>query len=110
MTEIENIVMGYCKDIQKNIIPSNIYVKKAVKRFIADLKSVDLPSWDYFMDWDVAQQFYDFTKSLVLTNGKNLQLLPWQLFVHANLIGWRYKLNKNKLRFRSGAVFVPRTP
>ena len=107
-TEIENIVHEYCKAITKNIIPSNIYVKKAVKRFINDMKNESLPSWDYYMDWDEAQRFYNFSKSLVLTNGNNLQLLPWQLFVHANLIGWRYKLNKNKLRFRSGAVFVPR--
>jgi phage terminase large subunit-like protein len=43
-----------------------------------------------------------------LPSGKFLELLPWQLFIISNLIGWRYKQNKNKLRFRSGAVFVPR--
>jgi len=107
-TEVEIIVHEYCKSITKNIIPSNVYVKKAVRRFISDMKNEPLPSWDYYMDWDIAQKFYDFTKSLNLTNGKYLQLLPWQLFIHCNLIGWRYKFNKNKLRFRSGAVFVPR--
>jgi len=107
-TEVENIVHEYCKSITKNIIPSSIYAKKAVRRFVNDLKNESLPSWDYCMDWGVVQKFYDFTKSLILTNGKHLRLLPWQMFIHANLLGWRYKNQKTKLRFRSGAVFVPR--
>ena len=108
ITEAEQTVLKYCDDIIKNKIPSGMYVKKAVRRFKNDLKNIALPSFDYIMDWQIVQRFYDFTKGLILTNGKNLQLLPWQLFIHGNLIGWRYKLNKNKLRFRSGAVFVPR--
>jgi len=108
VNEVQKIVMQYCKDITKNIIPSNIYVKKAVKRFMNDLKNESLPSWDYYMDWDIAQKFYDFTKSLVLTNGKHLQLLPWQLFILSQLTSWRYKNQNSKMRFRSGAVFVPR--
>jgi phage terminase large subunit-like protein len=36
-----------------------------------------------------------------------LELLPWQLFIHANLLGWKNRYD-DKQRFRSGAVFVPR--
>jgi phage terminase large subunit-like protein len=104
--KIEDKVLDYCKDINYNKIPSCSYVKKAIKRFKSDLRN---KSWDYYMDWEYVQKFYEFSKKLKLTNSKKyLDLLPWQLFIHANLLGWRYKNNKNKIRFRSGAVFVPR--
>ena len=106
--EVKKIVLAYCNDILKNKIPSCIYVKKAVKRFLNDLENEKLASWDYYMDWEVVQEFYEFTKDLKLPNGKYLNLLPWQIFIHVSLLGFRYKFNKNKLRFRSGAVFVPR--
>jgi phage terminase large subunit-like protein len=106
--EVKEIVLNYCKQIQSNKIPSCVYVKKAVKRFLNDIKNEGLPSWDYYLNWEEAQKFYDFTKMLKLTSGKFLDLLPWQLFVLVNVYFFRYKLNKGKLRFRSGAVFVPR--
>ena len=106
--EAQKIVLNYCDSIAKNKIPSCIYVKKAVKRFFNDLKNEGLESWDYSMNWDIVQKFYDFTKQLKLPTGKMLHLLPWQLFIHANLIGFRYKYKPSKLRFRGGSVFVPR--
>ena len=106
--EVKKIVLDYCNNVTKNKIPTSIYVKKAVKRFLNDIKNESLPSWDYYLDWDVVQKFYEFSKNLVLPSGKFLNLLAWQLLIHTNLIGFRYKLNQNKLRFRSGAVFVPR--
>ena len=106
--EVQKIVLEYCKDITSNKIPSCIYVKKAVKRFLNDLKNESLESWDYFLDWNTVQKFYNFTKKLKLPTGKYLELLPWQLFILGNLSGFRYKYKPTKLRFRSGAVFVPR--
>jgi phage terminase large subunit-like protein len=103
--EIKEIVLDYCKKIQSNKIPSCLYVRKAIKRFTQDLKNDSL---DYYLDWDCVQKFYDFTKHLKLIHSKKyLELLPWQLFIHANLLGWKNKYN-NKQRFRSGAVFVPK--
>jgi phage terminase large subunit-like protein len=106
--EIQKIIMDYCKDITTNKIPSCIYVKKAIKRFLNDLKNESLESWDYYMNWSIVHKFYEFTKKLKLPTGKYLQLLPWQLFILGNLIGFRYKYKPSKLRFRGGAIFVPR--
>jgi phage terminase large subunit-like protein len=103
--DIEKPVLDYCKQIQSNKISSCLYVKKAIKRFLLDLNN---DGWDYYFDWDCVQKFYEFTKQLKLIHSKEyLELLPWQLFVHANLLGWKNKYN-NKQRFRSGTVFVPR--
>jgi phage terminase large subunit-like protein len=103
--DVKEIVIDYCTQIQSNKIPSCMYVKKAVKRFQNDLKN---DSWDYYLDWNCVQKFFEFTQHLKLIHSKKyLELLPWQLFIHANLLGWKNKYN-NKQRFRSGAVFVPR--
>jgi phage terminase large subunit-like protein len=103
--EVKDKVLDYCKQIQSNKIPACLYVKKAIKRFMQDLKNND---WEYYLDWDCIQKFYEFSKHLKLIHSKKyLELLPWQLFIHANLLGWKNKYN-NKQRFRSGAVYVPR--
>lgn len=108
MNEAQKIVLEYCNAIIRKKIPAGMYVHKAVKRFMNDIDAQKMESRDYVLDWDIVQKFYDFTKLIKLTGGGYLKLLPWQLFIHANLIGWRYKHKKSKLRFRSGAVFVPR--
>jgi phage terminase large subunit-like protein len=103
--EVKEIVLDYCKQIQSKKIPACLYVKKAIKRFTRDLEN---ENWGYYLDWDYVQKFHEFTKQLKLIHSKKyLELLPWQLFIHVNLLGWKNKYN-NTQRFRSGAVFVPR--
>ncbi|MDR2873956.1 MAG: terminase large subunit [Methanobrevibacter sp.] len=107
--EAQKIVEKYCRDIKSNKIPHCNYLKKAVNRFLTDIKREKEDSFDYFIDWSYVQDFYNFTKDLKLPDKEGyLKLLPWQLFIHSNLLGWKYKNNKDKKRFRSGAVFVPR--
>jgi phage terminase large subunit-like protein len=109
LTEVKKAVLGYCEDILSKKIPSCVYTQKAVKRFLNDLKNEKTDDFEYYMDWPLVQKFYDFTKRLKLVREKKyLGLLPWQLFVHANLLGWKDKHDAEKSRFRSGAVFVPR--
>jgi phage terminase large subunit-like protein len=108
-TEFEKIVTTYCRDITKNIIPSCSYTKKAIKRFNHDLKREEERGWDYFMNWEAVQNFYDFSRLIKLPDKDEfLQLLPWQLFIFFNLLGFCYKNNPEKRRFRQGAVYVPR--
>jgi phage terminase large subunit-like protein len=107
--EVQKIVTDYCKQINSNKIPSSIYVKKSIKRFLNDINRIKEDGFDYALDWKEVQDFYEFSKTLKLPDKDDyLNLLPWQLFIHTNLIGWRYKYNNNKKRFRSGAIFVPR--
>ena len=107
--EVEKNVLKYCNDIDTKKIPSCYYTQKAVKRFLNELKESKSDNFEYYMDWNEVHIFYELSKVIHLPDRKEfLSLLPWQLFIHANLIGWRYKSNEKKRRFRSGAVYVPR--
>jgi phage terminase large subunit-like protein len=107
--EAKTIVLKYCSDILENKIPHNVYTKKAVRRFLNDIKHSQEEGYDYYIDFEYLQKFYDFTKTLKLSDKDEfLKLLPWQLFVFANLLGFKYKANPEKKRFRQGALFVPR--
>jgi phage terminase large subunit-like protein len=106
-TEVEKIITDYCNNVIENKIPSCSYVKKAIRRFTSDLKTEQ--KGEYFMNWSIVQQFYDFSKLIKLPDKDEfLSLLPWQLFIFANLLGFCYKDNPNKRRFRQGAIYVPR--
>jgi phage terminase large subunit-like protein len=97
----QEIIQKYCKDNEK---VSCLYVKKAIKRFKEDLKK----DWEYYFDWPIVEKFYNFSGELKLIHSQeNLKLLPWQLFILGNIIGWKNKYT-NKQRFRSASVYVPR--
>jgi phage terminase large subunit-like protein len=99
----------YCKDIIGGKIPACGYVKKAVERCLKDFETIPKAKFDYEFDWDICEKFYNFSKTIPLpdTDG-SLSLLPWQTFCLFNLIGWVYKNNPGKRRFRSGMIQVPR--
>ena len=108
--EVQKIVEQYCSDIKSGKISSCSYTKKAVRRFEKDIQNSKLDSFDFFIDWQKVQDFYDFSKLLKLPDqgGKTLELLPWQLFCYANILGWHYKSNHDKRRFRNASIYVPR--
>ena len=64
MTESEKIVMQYCKDVKSGKILSGHYLKKAVERFLNDLKRKDDESFDFVMCWDKVEQFRQFSELL----------------------------------------------
>jgi phage terminase large subunit-like protein len=104
MTESEKIIKSYCSQITNKKIPAGIYVIKAVKRFLSDLKNKE-----YYMDWQAVDDFLELSRKLHLADRKEfLNLLPWQLFIIANLIGFKDALDHTRRRFINGAVFVPR--
>jgi phage terminase large subunit-like protein len=99
----------YCRDIANKKIPSCEYVKKAVKRCLKDFGRIGEKSFDYEFDWETCEKFYNFSKTIPLPDkDETLQLFPWQIFCLFNLLGWVYRNNKTKRRFRSGMIQVPR--
>jgi phage terminase large subunit-like protein len=99
----------YCRDITGKKIPSCEYVKKAVKRYLKDCKRIEDKSFDYRFDWEICEKFYNFSKTIPLPDkDETLRLFPWQIFCIFNLLGWVYKSNKEKRRFRSGMIQCPR--
>jgi len=107
-------VTKYCRDVLSGRILSGIYTKKAVERYLRDLKRQKEPSFLYEYCPDLADEVMDFAESLQIPDiqredgSKNLLLLPWMKFIYANIWGWRLKSDNNIRRFRYGYCEVAR--
>ena len=104
--------MTYCTGIDRGKILTGIYTKKAVKRFLNELKCQNESSWPYQFVPEKAEEVIDFAESLTIpdfeTEDKRLRLLPWMKFIYYNLFGWYYKDEPDRRRFRSAYVEVAR--
>jgi phage terminase large subunit-like protein len=105
-------VQAYCNNIIKGKILSGTYTKKAVKRFLSDLKRQDDDDFIYEFKPELATEIIEFAETLIIpdmdSDDKKLKLLPWHKFVYYNLYGWVHKLDATRRRFRSGYVEVAR--
>jgi phage terminase large subunit-like protein len=105
-------VKRYCSEIKKGETPSGLYCKKAVDRFISDLKRIKDADFDYIFLKEKADVVVDFAESLTIpdiqTADRRLKLLPWMKFIYYQLFGWYHKENTNKRRFRGGYIEVAR--
>lgn len=111
MSHNEDIIK-YCTDITKNKILSGEYTKKAVKRFLSDLKREKQSGFDYEYKQEYVDEIIDFAETLqipdIQAEDKSLKLLPWMKFIYANLFGWRHKTDNEKRRFRAAYCEVAR--
>jgi phage terminase large subunit-like protein len=102
-------VLDYCGRIITGKIPAGDYAKKAVKRFLADLKREKDAGFLYRLVPEKADEVIDFAESLFIPDiQKKLTLLPWHKFVYYNLFGFVYKNDLERRRFRQGYVEVAR--
>jgi len=83
----------YAVNVTAGNIIAGKYVKLACQRFLDDLKRTDIT-----FDAVGAQHVVDYIAKL------GLDLLPWQVFILANLFGW--KLPSGLRRFRYAYVLV----
>jgi phage terminase large subunit-like protein len=101
-------VIKYCNDIIRGKILSGVYTKKAVKRFLSDLKRQNDEDFLYEFNEDKFIEVVEFAESLIIpdidTADKKLKLLPWMKFIYANLYGFIFKIEPERRRFRSGYV------
>jgi len=92
----------YCTQILSGEIPSGIHLRNAVARFQADLLNADANGLE-FREGSV-KKVIKFISELKHSAGehagKPFNLIPWQVFVIANLYGW-YRLDSNTRRFRT---------
>jgi phage terminase large subunit-like protein len=102
----------YCNGVKSGKIPAGTYAKKAVLRFLNDLKRQEEAGFDYEFRPEQAEEIIEFAETLVIpdmnTEDKKLKLLPWQKFIYYNLYGWVHKSDPSLRRFRSGYVEVAR--
>ena len=91
-----NQVYDFIESVKSGALPSNKYIKLAVKRFEDDLKRKDL-----HFDEESAQAALDILSLLKHTKGaykgQPFGIQDWQAFFIANLYGWK---KNGKRRFR----------
>jgi phage terminase large subunit-like protein len=108
MTEAEERVAGYGEETARSGGAACESARQAARRFKRDMAAWRRGRFEYEMDWEAVQRFLEFTRILRLPDREEyLELLDWQLFIFANLLGWVGK-GGGARRFRNGAVFVPR--
>lgn len=107
MRDYDEILKKYCRDVMDGTITAGTYTRKAVRRFLSDLKTAGSP---YIYDSGAAATLCSFAESLKPPDlgGKSLVLLPWQIFCLSNLEGWRYRDEPDRKRFRSAYIEVNR--
>ena len=100
------VVAEFVSAVLSGLIPSCKMVKLACQRYLDDHKRDDL-----YFDWLEVQRFVAFSAQLKHFKGElagqYIRLEPWQIFIAANIFGWKYKATKRR-RFTYADVFVPR--
>lgn len=100
------VVGDYVSAVLSGRIPSCKMVRLACQRYLDDHKRDDL-----YFDWLDVQRFVAFSAQLKHFKGElagqYIRLEPWQIFIAANIFGWKYKATKRR-RFTYADVFVPR--
>lgn len=103
---IENVVSEYVADVISGRLPSCRMVILACQRYLDDWKREDL-----YFDWKAVKKFVAFSSSLKHFKGefagRPIDLEPWQIFIVANVFGWKKKAT-GKRRYTYADVFVPR--
>lgn len=100
------IVSKYCRDVKSGRIPSGIHLRNAVDRYQRDRKDKR-----FIFYTERFNKVVDFIGTLEhflgKHSGKKFQLMPWQLFIVANLYGFWWRETK-KRRFQNAYIEVAR--
>ena len=113
MKSYRSTAIGYAEDVVSGKIIAGKYRILACQRFLDDLKRDDIELRDRDPDFciNIIQKTLVHMKGEALDGtpltGKPFILLPWQIFVIYNLVGW-YKTGANETRYKEAFIFVPR--
>lgn len=106
LKELKSILATYVDDVLSGRLPSCKMVRLACERWMNDWKRDDL-----YFDWMAVLAFWAFAQSLKHFKGELagqfIRLEPWQIFIAANIFGWKRKSTR-KRRYTYADVFVPR--
>lgn len=104
--DIEVVVSEYVADVLSGRLPSCKMIIAACQRYQDDWLRDDL-----YFDWVLVRRFCAFAASLKHFKGElaglYIKLEPWQIFIAANILGWKRKAT-GKRRYTYADVFVPR--
>lgn len=104
--DVIHILNKYAEEINNGTILSCEYVKLAVKRYLKDLTRKDI-----YFDTEAAIKAVNFFPYLKHYKGafagQSFVLEPWQVFIVANLFGWKRKADGFR-RFNKSVIEIPR--
>ena len=103
----------YALDVVAGKVVAGVLVTQACHRALEDLKeSEGNPESTWVFSDPAATHFLQFCTFIKHVKGslagKPFDLEPWQLFLFAQVFGWRRRSNKNERRFREVIVEVAR--
>ena len=100
------IVNQYAAAVRDGSLPSCQMVRLAVERWYRDQEREDI-----YFDRKAFTAFVNFTRTLKHFKGefagRPIELEPWQLFIAANIFGWKLRSTR-KRRYTYADVYVPR--
>ena len=88
----------YAKSVVDGKQVAGKLVIKACQRFLDDLKRQQSDDFPFYYSQTYAHKVIKFVESLPQTNGDPLELEPFEVFILANIYGWRQK-DDDSLRF-----------
>ena len=107
------VAVGYAKDVIAGRIPACAEIRQACERFMSDMNRADLTLHSKEPDLCIGL----IEKTMVHMKGEDLdgrslvgrpfELLPWQIFIVYNLVGWYWK-GRQERRTKEAFVFIPR--
>lgn len=113
MKSYKKVAIQYAKDVVSGKIRAGAERVQGCQRFLDDLQRPDLELHTYEPDFliHIIQQTIVHQKGEALDGtplrGTPFILLPWQIFIIYNLVGFFYKGTQER-RFKEAFVFVPR--
>ena len=106
LKELKSVLATYVDEVLSGRLPSCKMVRLACERWVNDWNRDDL-----YFDWMAVLAFRAFAQSLKHFKGELagqfIRLEPWQIFIAANIFGWKRKSTR-KRRYTYADVFVPR--
>lgn len=103
---------AYAYDVVEGNIVACKDVINSCQRFIDDLQKAEFAPYAYYFDLEIYEDMEKAIGKFKFAGGEKtgtqIELVPPQDFVVANLFCWRYKNNEEKRRFRSSMVMIPR--
>lgn len=112
MRDYAGIARRYAEGVVAGLIPANRWTNAACARHLSDLERA-AAGWEFYFDPEDAAHLCAFTEQMPhikgeqARRGQRIHLEPWQVFILANLNGWRRVVDGCR-RFQIAYIEVPR--
>lgn len=101
----------YAVDVVNEVIPANVYIKKACQNFINDLEEENS---DYYFDYNFVNGITKFLDNMIVPNGSRAGekcskvLAGFQWFFILNSLCWKMADNHQKRRYEKSVLLIAR--